>query len=357
MRLWSSSVLDYALSPSIGSSGGLLSMWDTDYFQVDEKIIMPRFIALIGCIKHKNFTCGILNVYGPTVKAEKGDFLGDLLALIRQKQCNEKGYEETAFSAIGGLKLKKPLIKIGRLLKGTKSALKSWVVETNQKNNGTDIWALELSLKEKFPRIFALACNKVGRISEFGSKGATGRCWLIHLRCNLFDWEQPQWNELMVCLQNFNFSNLDRDGYYIGIQGYFSKPGMLQPKRARQNGDNVSVESLMADFSLATNLIHYVNRGNSKSEIGGLLRDESGMILMEFSEASSLSLSALVELEAINFGISNFLTTPWSLTHRLIVESDCKMVVDWINGMVEPLLELPMRLLKLQSLCLRKACV
>ncbi|KAK8674509.1 hypothetical protein V6N13_032621 [Hibiscus sabdariffa] len=212
MRLWSSSVLDYALSPSIGSSGGLLSMWDTDYFQVDEKIIMPRFIALIGCIKHKNFTCGILNVYGPTVKAEKGDFLGDLLALIRQKQCNEKGYEETAFSAIGGLKLKKPLIKIGRLLKGTKSALKSWVVETNQKNNGTDIWALELSLKEKFPRIFALACNKVGRISEFGSKGATGRCWLIHLRCNLFDWEQPQWNELMVCLQNFNFSNLDRDG-------------------------------------------------------------------------------------------------------------------------------------------------
>ncbi|KAK8612501.1 hypothetical protein V6N13_092614 [Hibiscus sabdariffa] len=57
---------------------------------------------------------------------------------------------------------------------------------------------------------------------------------------------------------------------------------------------------------------------------------------MEFSEASSLSLLALVELEAINFGISNFLTTSWSLTHRLIVESDCKMVVDWINGMVEP---------------------
>ncbi|KAL4303663.1 hypothetical protein GQ457_10G009830 [Hibiscus cannabinus] len=77
------------------------------------------------------------------------------------------------------------------------------------------------------------------------------------------------------------------------------------------------------------------NRGNSKSGIGGLLRDDSGMILMEFSEASSLSLPALVELEAINFGISYLLTTSWSLTHRLIVESDCKMVVDWINGMIE----------------------
>ncbi|KAK8541529.1 hypothetical protein V6N12_014161 [Hibiscus sabdariffa] len=160
----------------------------------------------------------------------------------------------------------------------------------------TDIWALELSLKEKFLRIFALTYNKIGRISEFASKGATRWCWLIHLRRNLFDWEQPQWNELLVCLQNFNFSSLDRDvvrwkgssdgtfsvrslrkiidknfgrdpiwedivwrgfappkveifmwlvmwnrvpvrtelsknGYYIGIQGYFSKPGMLQPKR------------------------------------------------------------------------------------------------------------------------------
>ncbi|KAK9041456.1 hypothetical protein V6N11_016556 [Hibiscus sabdariffa] len=75
---------------------------------------------------------------------------------------------------------------------------------------------------------------------------------------------------------------------------------------AKFPNDSISVESLMADFSLAINLIHYVNRGNSKSGIGGLLRDESGMILMEFSEASSLSLPALVELEAINFGISNF---------------------------------------------------
>ncbi|KAL4302917.1 hypothetical protein GQ457_10G009840 [Hibiscus cannabinus] len=245
-RLWSSSVLDYALSPSIGSASGLLSMWDTGYFQVDDKIIRPRFIVLIGCIKHKNFTCGILNVYGPTVEAEKGDFLGDLLALIRQKQipwclagdfnlfldpcekigrslilssiaifrtfifeaslidlpliggkfllssdfeeafpnivqkllnkslsdhnaillceevinwgpkpfrvfnfwCNENGYDDTVFSAIRGLKLKKPRIKIGGLLKGTKSALKSWVVETNQKNNGLTVVQMEQEITD-----------------------------------------------------------------------------------------------------------------------------------------------------------------------------------------------------------------
>ncbi|KAK8973596.1 hypothetical protein V6N11_044571 [Hibiscus sabdariffa] len=442
MRLWSSSVLDYALSPSIG------------------------------------YTCGLL-------KAEKGVFLGDLLALIRQKQASlidlpliggkytwgnnrdeptfvrldrfllSSDFEE-AFPNIVQKLLNKSLSDHNAILLceevinwGPKPfrAFNFWC---NEKGVGRLEGAVDIShiqfaddllifLWRRFleelggwdrlclgfffdrvlgtaTRTFALACNKVGRISEFGSKGATGWCWSIHLRRNLFDWEQPQWNELLVCFQNFNFSSLDRDGVCWkgssddtfsvrslrkiidkNLRGdpiwkdivwrgfappkveifmwqviwnrvpvhtelilhrdprYFSKPGMLQPKRARRNGwiflvklriaswllakfpnDSVSVESLMADFSLATNLILYVNRESSKSGIGGLLRDESGMILMEFSEASSLSLLALVELEAINFGISNFLTTSWSLTHRLIVESDCKMVVDWINGMVEP---------------------
>ncbi|KAL4304595.1 hypothetical protein GQ457_10G009920 [Hibiscus cannabinus] len=603
-RLWSSSVLDYALSPSIGSAGGLLSMWDTDYFQVDEKIIRPRFIVLIGCIKHKNFTCGILNVYGPTVEAEKGDFLGDLLALIRQKQipwclagdfnlfldpcekngrslilssiaifrtfifeaslidlpliggkytwgnnrdeptfvrldrfllssdfeetfpnivqkllnkslsdhnaillceevinwgpkpfrvfnfwCNEKGYDDTVFSAIRGLKLKKPRIKIGGLLKGTKSALKSWVVETNQKNNGVTVVQMEqeitdletkiqlgLASDDTFSALYNLRTKlwSVYRKEECKWLQKSRLCWMgrsegavdiSHIQfaydllifcggeerqvrnvkrvlrifelasglklnfkkskvfgINLSEDSLKNWavggddNEksrihwinwtqvcmLLLCgglgvanLEIMNRSLLGKWFWHFGNEASSlwkrviiakiprTSTTLLPYKVPRRStswvwkviwtvwlfrndvifkgkdvdwiqvdflvkfriaswllakfpNDSISVESLMADFSLAINLIHYVNRGNSKSGIGGLLKDDSGMILMEFSEASSLSLPALVELEAINFGISYFLTTSWSLTHRLIFESDCKMVVDWINGMIEP---------------------
>ncbi|KAK8707924.1 hypothetical protein V6N13_058975 [Hibiscus sabdariffa] len=134
------------------------------------------------------------------------------------------------------------------------------------------------------------------------------------------------WNDVI-------FKVKDVDGLQVDL---FSEVSYCFMVIGKFFNDCISVESLMADFSLETNLIHYVNGGNSKSEIWGLLKDESSLILMEFSEASSLSLPALVELEAINFGISKFISTSRSLSHRLIVESDCKMVVDWINGMVEP---------------------
>ncbi|KAK8484510.1 hypothetical protein V6N11_021493 [Hibiscus sabdariffa] len=67
----------------------------------------------------------------------------------------------------------------------------------------------------------------------------------------------------------------------------------------------------------------------------------SGKIDQERSDPWKLcglnfSLPALVEFKAIKVGMSKFFNSAWSESHRLIVESDCKTVVDWINGMVDP---------------------
>ncbi|KAE8698668.1 serine/threonine-protein kinase AFC1-like [Hibiscus syriacus] len=64
--------------------------------------------------------------------------------------------------------------------------------------------------------------------------------------------------------------------------------------------------------------------------IGGILRDSDSKILGSFSHAVGPGPPPLAELKAIEKGIDFFLSTDWALKGRLIIESDCKSVVDWI---------------------------
>ncbi|GMI77874.1 hypothetical protein like AT2G34320 [Hibiscus trionum] len=74
----------------------------------------------------------------------------------------------------------------------------------------------------------------------------------------------------------------------------------------------------------------------NKGGIGGLLRDEDGIQLLCFSEAVDLGPPTFTELEAVHRGIRLFLTSEWCLNFRLIIESNCRTVVDWLNGVVNP---------------------
>ncbi|GMI76797.1 hypothetical protein HRI_001349000 [Hibiscus trionum] len=65
------------------------------------------------------------------------------------------------------------------------------------------MWLGNLSLMEEFPRIYALATNKVGRIAEFRINTNNNWKWCIHLRRNLFGWEEQQWSEFMTKLSHF----------------------------------------------------------------------------------------------------------------------------------------------------------
>ncbi|KAK2638467.1 hypothetical protein Ddye_026262 [Dipteronia dyeriana] len=59
-------------------------------------------------------------------------------------------------------------------------------------------WA-NLSLKEAFPRIYALTTNKVGLVKEFGRWERSKWEWKVALRRPVFNWELEQWNSFLAC--------------------------------------------------------------------------------------------------------------------------------------------------------------
>ncbi|GMI75114.1 hypothetical protein HRI_001180700 [Hibiscus trionum] len=85
-KIWPRNNSDFAVSPACGSAGGLLSIWDKEFFTASEIIIKRRFIILLGSVNETNFRCGLINTYGPSVDAEKEGFLSELLHHLSQWQ-------------------------------------------------------------------------------------------------------------------------------------------------------------------------------------------------------------------------------------------------------------------------------
>ncbi|XVF83481.1 hypothetical protein PTKIN_Ptkin16aG0491300 [Pterospermum kingtungense] len=67
----------------------------------------------------------------------------------------------------------------------------------------TNEWIPGCILKYKFPRIFALAVNKTGKVREFGHFVDNKWCWNIVLRRRVFGWESEQWNNFLETVQDF----------------------------------------------------------------------------------------------------------------------------------------------------------
>ncbi|XP_010680479.1 uncharacterized protein LOC104895616 [Beta vulgaris subsp. vulgaris] len=71
--VWRSSDIDWSFSPSIGSSGGLLSIWDTTQFEVTDRLVNRYWISLKGTFLSINFECVLINIYNPcTPSAREG---------------------------------------------------------------------------------------------------------------------------------------------------------------------------------------------------------------------------------------------------------------------------------------------
>ncbi|XVF54250.1 hypothetical protein PTKIN_Ptkin05aG0165200 [Pterospermum kingtungense] len=64
-------------------------------------------------------------------------------------------------------------------------------------------WIPSIRLKTSFPRVFALASKKQGKVAEFGVLSEGSWEWRIETRRQLFDWEQEQWEQLFRLLNNF----------------------------------------------------------------------------------------------------------------------------------------------------------
>ena len=46
--IWGKNVVQGEFAPWAGASGGLITLWEDDFFEVESKIISQRYILLVG---------------------------------------------------------------------------------------------------------------------------------------------------------------------------------------------------------------------------------------------------------------------------------------------------------------------
>lgn len=87
--MWSDPEVNWVASPSEGSSGGLISAWNSKMFVVSMKIVNRSWVCLEGRVVELNFECVMINVYRPCNVDERGRVWHEITQLVRlsQKPC------------------------------------------------------------------------------------------------------------------------------------------------------------------------------------------------------------------------------------------------------------------------------
>ncbi|XVE78509.1 hypothetical protein DITRI_Ditri13aG0150800 [Diplodiscus trichospermus] len=85
-------------------------------------------------------------------------------------------------------------------------------------------WIPGVILKLSFPRIYALAVNKGGKVKEYGNVTNNKWHWKIDLRRRLFNWEIHQWSNLIKIIDEFVVcENLEEKLIWKGsASGYYT---------------------------------------------------------------------------------------------------------------------------------------
>lgn len=63
--IWNDTDVSWYSSPSIGNSGGLLSLWNHSFFKMTSCRVERNWIALSGIISNLSFHCTVINIYNP----------------------------------------------------------------------------------------------------------------------------------------------------------------------------------------------------------------------------------------------------------------------------------------------------
>ncbi|KAE8696468.1 hypothetical protein F3Y22_tig00110670pilonHSYRG00078 [Hibiscus syriacus] len=58
-------------TPAEGASGGLITLWDSSVFVMNNNVVSRRIVALKGRLMLNNLEIGIINVYGPNLHSER----------------------------------------------------------------------------------------------------------------------------------------------------------------------------------------------------------------------------------------------------------------------------------------------
>lgn len=63
-KLWGGTNMEFECSNSVGASGGLLIIWNKDFFKATNVIIQRSYILMHGVL-YSEFPCTVVNVYAP----------------------------------------------------------------------------------------------------------------------------------------------------------------------------------------------------------------------------------------------------------------------------------------------------
>ncbi|XVE94527.1 hypothetical protein REPUB_Repub02eG0016400 [Reevesia pubescens] len=69
--LWGTSNISWEFSGSLGASGGLITLWDENFFRLESKFIAQRYILLVGTLIPLNLKCILGNIYAPNDDNER----------------------------------------------------------------------------------------------------------------------------------------------------------------------------------------------------------------------------------------------------------------------------------------------
>jgi hypothetical protein len=85
-----------------------------------------------------------------------------------------------------------------------------------------DIWIGNLSLKERFPRLFSISNQKDALVADTWGGNGAGR-WNFNWRRSLFAWEEPLLVDFMAALQPIVLSDQeDHWSWILEPNGFFS---------------------------------------------------------------------------------------------------------------------------------------
>lgn len=81
--LWPIDDIEWLFSPSIGNSGGLISLWEKSSFQMESSFIQRNWIAIQGSIVTSRFRCVLINIYNPCSIEGRALIWTDILEFCR----------------------------------------------------------------------------------------------------------------------------------------------------------------------------------------------------------------------------------------------------------------------------------
>ncbi|KAK8692008.1 hypothetical protein V6N13_075493 [Hibiscus sabdariffa] len=148
------------------------------------------------------------------------------------------------------------------------------------------------------------------------------------------------------------FSNHNSNGSHKGIGALLrdSKKAIKAWRESQCQDRNVSIDKLVASINEMEaspvsrafwcwsppplGFLKYNVDGACSLEgrcgVGGVLRDENGSTLMEFSLSIGYGSALLAEILAIKFAVERFMSSLWIDRSRLVIESDSSTAVAWV---------------------------